>query len=695
MPVKSRSPNLKNDGINLASVLNGAIPEDESTPGTRETSSMTTMVPPATQVPSSPSSGLPKGSESSGASIGQGTNRAGSGLQAPAIEQQMLGILQGLMQSAISNMSERPSVPNSGNGENTLTGATQSPSSAGQIPGSTSTLQSLASMPSTGVGPAAGISPTSATPPAQVTASSAQTNPDNSAIVGNLLQSLLSKNSADSFIDSIRFAAMGVSAVPSSTPTSAGPAVPPTNQATVTSPKSADVHIDKRNAWHPCQNMSPPKSMQLREGNSLNRYYFQPEEQQTTRPGHSSGRSSSGFSVDAIRKDFPILHQKVNGRPLIWFDNAATSQKPIQVIDAISKFYRCDNSNIHRAAHALAARATDAYENARSIVQRHINARSPNEIIFVRGTTEAINLVAQSWGRKNIGAGDIIIVSEMEHHANIVPWQMLAQETGAVLKVIPVDETGDLDLVTYQKLLSPAVKLVSLSQASNVLGTVNPVPLIASMAKAVGAHVLVDGAQSIPHFNVDVQSMGCDWFVFSGHKIFGPTGVGVLYGREDVLTAMPPWQGGGNMIKDVTFEKTVYADLPAKFEAGTGILAGAVGLGAALEYVESIGSEQAHAHEQALLADATDRLMRVPGLRIIGQSKNKVAVVSFVMDKLSSGEIGKALDQDGIAVRSGHHCAQPILRRYGLESSVRSSFAFYNTHQEVEAFCASIARMRK
>ncbi len=467
--------------------------------------------------------------------------------------------------------------------------------------------------------------------------------------------------------------------------------------SSVTGPAAASGSSAGRNAWHPCQNMSPPKNADMRGSNSMGRYYFEPQKAAASKPqtARSASHSGAGFDVERVRRDFPILHQKVNGKPLIWLDNGATSQKPRHVIDAISHFYEIDNSNIHRAAHTLAARATDAYEHARETVQRHLNARSTREIVFVRGTTEAINLVAQSWGRSNISAGDEIIVSQMEHHANIVPWKMLADETGAVIKVIPVDETGDLNLVAYQNMLSPATKLVALAQASNVLGTVNPIPLISSMAKAVGARVLVDGAQSIPHFSVDVQSLGCDWFVFSAHKIFGPTGVGVLYGREDVLAAMPPWQGGGNMIKDVTFEKVTYADLPGKFEAGTGILAGSVGLGAAFDYVESIGSKQAEHHEQALLEDATHRLLRVPGLRIIGQSKTKVAVVSFVLDGIAANTIGKALDQDGIAVRSGHHCAQPILRRYGLEESVRASFAFYNTHEEVAALCNSVRRIRQ
>lgn len=608
--------------------------------------------------------------------------------QSGSSEEIMMGVIQKMMQKAFTQMGgAAPSAPPV-DAQNTSIKNSPVPVSGEQMSQSAANSGSAPTLPSTG-GMSTGGSSTQQGAPASVLV---QSKPDEKMALGNLLHSLLKSDGSATFSDSIRFAAAGMTSN-SNLPSGASRA--PSQADMVSESGSASELMNKQNAWHPCQNMAPPKSALMRDGNILNRYYFQPESQKSSSTSRAQSTGRSPFNVERVRRDFPILDQKVNGKQLIWFDNAATSQKPNHVIDAISNFYRRDNSNIHRAAHALAARATDAYENARAIVQRHLNARSPNEIVFVRGTTEAINLVAQSWGRKNVGANDVIIVSEMEHHANIVPWQMLAAETGAVIKVIPVDDTGDLDLLAYQKMLSPAVKIVALSQASNVLGTVNPLPLIASMAKSVGAHVLVDGAQSIPHFRVDVQSMGCDWFVFSGHKVFGPTGIGALYGREELLRSMPPWQGGGNMIKDVTFEKTEYADLPAKFEAGTGILAGAVGLGAALEYVDSIGSEQAHMHEQALLADATERLLRIPGLQIIGQSKSKVAVISFVMDKLSSIEIGKMLDQDGIAVRSGHHCAQPILRRYGLESSVRTSFAFYNTHQEIDALCASLVRMRK
>jgi cysteine desulfurase/selenocysteine lyase len=398
----------------------------------------------------------------------------------------------------------------------------------------------------------------------------------------------------------------------------------------------------------------------------------------------SLGSAHPPFDVQAIRRDFPILGEKVNGRPLVWLDNAATTQKPQIVIDRLSQFYRHENSNIHRAAHELAARSTDAYENARQIVARFINANSADEVVFVRGSTEAINLVAQSWGRANVGPGDEIIVSWLEHHANIVPWQQLCAEKGAVLRVIPVDETGQILLSEYRKLLNDKTKLVAFTQVSNALGTITPAQEIIELAHRVGAKVLLDGAQSISHIKVDVQALDCDWFVFSGHKIYGPTGIGVLYGKPEVLEAMPPWQGGGNMIEDVTFEKTVYQPAPARFEAGTGNIADAVGLGAALEYVQKIGIDNIARYEHELLAYATELLSRIPGLRLIGTAREKTSVLSFVLKGLSTADIGTALNKEGIAVRSGHHCAQPILRRFGLESTVRPSLAFYNTYAEID-----------
>ncbi len=390
------------------------------------------------------------------------------------------------------------------------------------------------------------------------------------------------------------------------------------------------------------------------------------------------------FDVNAVRRDFPILRERVNGRPLVWFDNAATTQKPQSVIDRISYFYEHENSNIHRAAHELAARATDAYEGARETVRRFIGAASTDEIVFVRGTTEAINLVAKSWGAANVGPGDEIIVSHLEHHANIVPWQQLCAAKGAHLRVIPVDDTGQVLLEEYAKLLNDRTKLVAVTQVSNALGTVVPVREIVAMARRAGVTTLVDGAQSISHMRVDVRALDADFFVFSGHKIFGPTGIGALYGRKSVLDAMPPWQGGGNMIADVTFEKTVYHAPPTRFEAGTGNIADAVGLGAALEYVERLGIENIGAYEHALLDYATHRMAPLPGVRLIGTARDKASVLSFVLAGYTTQDVGVALNEEGIAVRTGHHCAQPILRRFGLEATVRPSLAFYNTCEEVD-----------
>jgi cysteine desulfurase/selenocysteine lyase len=400
------------------------------------------------------------------------------------------------------------------------------------------------------------------------------------------------------------------------------------------------------------------------------------------------------FDVESVRRDFPILKERVNGHPLVWFDNAATTQKPQSVIDRVSYFYEHENSNIHRAAHELAARATDAYEKARDIVARFINASSSSEIIFARGTTEAINLVAQSWGRQNIKEGDEIVITWLEHHANIVPWKQLCDLTGAVLRVAPVDDDGQVLLGEYQKLLSSRTKLVSFTQVSNALGTVTPAKEMIEMAHRVGARVLLDGAQSVSHLRADVQALNCDWFVFSGHKIFGPTGIGVLFGKAELLEAMPPWQGGGNMIEDVTFEKIVYQPAPSKFEAGTGNIADAVGLGAALEYVSKIGIDNIARYEHELLVYAMDALRSISGLRLIGTAAEKTSVLSFVLAGHSNQDIGVALNKVGIAVRTGHHCAQPILRRFGLESTVRPSLAFYNTHQEVDLLVSTVRRIK-
>lgn len=401
------------------------------------------------------------------------------------------------------------------------------------------------------------------------------------------------------------------------------------------------------------------------------------------------------FDVNAVRRDFPIFQERVNGRPLVWFDNAATTQKPQAVIDRLSYFYAHENSNIHRAAHELAARATDAYEAARNKVQRFIGAGSADEIIFVRGATEAINLVAKTWGVHNLGEGDEIIVSLLEHHANIVPWQQLAAQTGVKIKVIPVDDSGQLLLDEYQELLTPKVKLVSVTQVSNALGTVTPIKQVIDMAHAAGAKVLVDGAQSVSHLRVNVQALDADFFVFSGHKIFGPTGIGVVYAKKAILEQMPPWQGGGNMIADVTFERTLFQPPPNKFEAGTGNIADAVGLGAALDYVDRIGLENIARYEHDLLVYATRGLSSIPGVRLIGTAADKASVASFVLAGYSTEEVGRALNEEGIAVRSGHHCAQPILRRFGVETTVRPSLAFYNTCEEVDLLVSVVQRLAR
>ncbi len=399
------------------------------------------------------------------------------------------------------------------------------------------------------------------------------------------------------------------------------------------------------------------------------------------------------FDANLVRKDFPILRELINGRPLIWFDNAATTQKPQAVIDRIAYFYQHENSNIHRAAHELAARATDAYEEARETVRRFINAPSVDNLVFVRGTTEAINLVAKSWGKKHLAEGDEIVISHLEHHANIVPWQQLCQETGAKLKVAPVDDSGQILLDEYQKLLTSRVKLVSFTQVSNALGTVTPAKEMIQMAHRAGAKVLLDGAQSVSHMRSDVQALDPDFFVFSGHKVLGPTGIGALYGKAEVLNDMPAWQGGGNMIQDVTFDKTVYHQAPAKFEAGTGNIADAVGLGAALEYVERIGIDNIARYEHELLVYATTAMQKVPGLHLVGTATDKASVLSFTLDGFKSEEVGAALNQEGIAVRSGHHCAQPILRRFGLETTVRPSLAFYNTPAEVDVMVGVLLKL--
>ena len=401
------------------------------------------------------------------------------------------------------------------------------------------------------------------------------------------------------------------------------------------------------------------------------------------------------FDVEGVRRDFPALHQLVNGKPLIWLDNAATTHKPQPVIDATSQFYGRDNSNIHRAAHALAARSTELFEAGREKVRKFLGAGDAKEIIFVRGTTEAINLVAQSYGRKNIGAGDEIIVSELEHHANIVPWQLLAQQVGATVRVIPINDRGELILEEFVKLLGDKTKFVSVAHVSNSLGTINPVEQIIALAHARGVPVLIDGAQSTPHLPVNVTALDADFYAFSGHKIFAPTGIGALYGKTALLEAMPPWQGGGHMIKDVRFEKTVFQNAPEKFEAGTPDIAGVVGLGAAIDYLFKVGIPAIAAYEHALLEYAQHALSTIPGLRPIGTAPNKASVLAFVIPGVPNDQIAKHLDKNGIAVRAGHHCAQPAIRHFGLESSVRPSLAFYNTHEEVDALVLALRSLKR
>lgn len=404
--------------------------------------------------------------------------------------------------------------------------------------------------------------------------------------------------------------------------------------------------------------------------------------------------SSSSFDAEALGREFPILSERVHGKRLVWLDNAATTQKPRAVIDRISTFYERENSNIHRAAHTLAARATEAYESARETTRRFLNASSVAEIIFVRGATEGINLVAQSWGRRNVAAGDEVVVTWLEHHANIVPWQMLCSEKGARLRVAPVDDRGQIILEEYEKLLGPKTRMVALSQVSNALGTVTPAKEMIAMAHRHGARVLLDGAQSVSHMRVDVQQLDCDFFVFSGHKVFAPTGIGAVFGKREVLDSMPPWQGGGNMIQDVTFERTVYQPAPARFEAGTGNIADAAGLGAALQWLTRVGLENVERHEHGLLVYGTEQLLRIAGLKLIGTAAAKAGVLSFTLEGHSTSDVAAYLDREGIAVRGGHHCAQPILRRLGVESTVRASFAPYNTRADVDALVAALFKLQ-
>jgi cysteine desulfurase/selenocysteine lyase len=405
---------------------------------------------------------------------------------------------------------------------------------------------------------------------------------------------------------------------------------------------------------------------------------------ETRRPG------AKPFDVQRLRADFPILRQTIHGKPLVYLDNANTTQKPQAVLDALAHYYTTNNANIHRSTHLLSERATEAYEGARVKIQRFLNASRKTEIVFVRNATEGINLVASSFGRRHVQAGDEILISNMEHHSNIVPWQILCEEKGAVLRVIPITDVGELVLDEYTKLLGPRTKLVSIVHMSNSLGTINPVKQMIAQAHARGIPVLVDGAQAAYHTKVDVQALDCDFYVFSGHKLYGPTGIGVLYGKEKYLEAMPPYQGGGDMIASVTFAKTTYNTLPHKFEAGTPNIAGGVGLGAAIDYLEAIGMDAIAAHEQEVLAYGTQALAEIPGLRLIGTARAKASILSFVLEGLHPHDIGTVLDQEGIAIRTGQHCTQPVMDRYGVPATARASLALYNTREEIDALVQGI-----
>jgi cysteine desulfurase/selenocysteine lyase len=404
---------------------------------------------------------------------------------------------------------------------------------------------------------------------------------------------------------------------------------------------------------------------------------------------------ATAFDVEAIRRDFPILHQTVNGKPLVYLDNAASSQRPKSVIEAISRYYENDHANVHRGVHTLSQRATDAYEGARETIRRFINARDTKEIVFVRGTTEAVNLVAQSFARTGFQPGDEILISALEHHANIVPWQLLREQIGAVLKVIPIDERGEVDFVEFEKLIGPRTRLLALAHVSNALGTIVPVEKFIKVAKQHGVPVLLDGAQAIPHTAVDVQALGCDFYCFSSHKMLGPTGMGVLYGKRELLEKMPPWQGGGDMILSVSFEKTTFNQLPWKFEAGTPHIAGAIGLATAIDYLEKIGMDRIAAYEHELLVYATERLSQLPGLRIVGTAPEKAAVVSFMLEGIHPHDIGTILDTEGVAIRTGHHCAMPVMDFFKIPATARASMSFYNTREEIDRLVTALEHTRQ
>lgn len=409
----------------------------------------------------------------------------------------------------------------------------------------------------------------------------------------------------------------------------------------------------------------------------------------------ADGAAPPALDVERIRADFPVLDQEVYGKPLVYLDNAATTQKPRAVIDAVSRFYAHDNSNVHRGVHALSQRATEEYEGVRGKVCEFLNAASERELIFVRGTTEAINLVAATFGRARVRAGDEILLTEMEHHSNIVPWQLLAEQVGATIKVVPITETGELVIESFEQLLTDRTRLVAVAHLSNALGTINPVRRIIRTAHDAGVPVLLDGAQAAPHIHVDVRELDCDFYAFSGHKIYGPTGIGVLYGKEKWLEDMPPYQGGGEMIRQVSFTRSTYGDLPAKFEAGTPNIAGAVGLGAAIDYVRGIGLDAIAAHEHAVLEYALAAADAIPGMRVVGRAREKASILSFVLDGIHPHDIGTILDRQGLAVRAGHHCAMPVMEHYCLPATARASFAVYNTRAEVDALMAGIRKVQE
>jgi len=414
-----------------------------------------------------------------------------------------------------------------------------------------------------------------------------------------------------------------------------------------------------------------------------------------TRERATPGAVDAPFDVDRIRKDFPILHQEMHGKPLVYLDNAATTQKPQAVLDALIAYYTADNANVHRGVHQLSERATEAYEGARGRIQRFLNAAEAREIVFVRGTTEAINLVAQSYGRQSTGSGDEIVITALEHHSNIVPWQFLRETNGAVLRVVPMDDAGEIDLGAYEAMLGPRTKIVAIAHVSNALGTIVPVEEMIASAHRRGIPVLIDGAQAVAHMPVDVRRLDCDFYALSGHKVFGPTGIGALYGRAEWLERMPPVQGGGDMIKSVSFEKTTYNDLPYKFEAGTPDIAGAIGLGAALDYLSGVGLDRVQTYEHGLLEYGTEALSRVAGVRLVGTARRKASVLSFLVDGVHAHDVGTILDREGIAVRTGHHCAMPVMTRFGIAATTRASLALYNTRGELDALVEALGRVKE